>query len=162
MSVRYLLFWLVTCIVFGLDRSTKVWAESHLSLGESVVGIPGWFEWSLYHNPGAAGGLFSGYVGVLILISLAAVVGILLYVYKGAHDRNLCLLTGLGLLLGGALGNLYDRIVYHHVIDFINPIDATYIYNIADKGIRWGLYLSLIGLWLARRRVAKHNQNMVS
>lgn len=162
MSVRHLLFWLVACIVFGLDRITKVWAETRLTLGRSVPGIEGWYEWTLYYNPGAAGGIFSGYVELLILISLAAAAGIILYVYKGAHDANLWLMLGLGLMLGGTAGNLFDRVMYHHVIDFINPVGETYIYNIADKAIRWGLYVSLVGLWLARRKVAKHNQNVVS
>ncbi|PWK11590.1 signal peptidase II [Tumebacillus permanentifrigoris] len=162
MERNYLFFWLSACLVFAVDRLTKVWAERNLQLGDSVTGIDGWYQWTLYHNPGAAGGIWSGHSGWLALISILAVLGILWFIYRGPHDRNLLLLLGLGLMFGGALGNLYDRVLYAYVIDFIDPVGKTYVYNLADKGIRWGLYLSIIGLWCSGRTLAKESQNVVS
>jgi signal peptidase II len=149
-------------VVFALDRVTKIWAESRLYLGDHVAGIPGWYDWTLYHNPGAAGGLLHGHIELLVLISVLAIASILWYLYKGKPNANWWMILGLGLMTGGALGNLFDRVFYQYVIDFISPVDRTYIYNIADKGIRWGLYLSLFGLWRSRKRVVKNNQNVVS
>lgn len=158
MRKNYALFWLAASLIFALDRVTKVWAESTLSLGESVPGIRDWYEWTLYHNTGAAGGVLSGHVELLIFISVIAIAGILWFVHRGDHDANVWLLTGLGLMIGGALGNLFDRVCYHYVIDFIDPVSRDYIYNIADKGIRWGLYLGIFGLWRSRRRYIKEER----
>jgi len=160
-SKSYSLFWLAACFVFALDRVTKRWAEHSLRLEESQPGIDGWYQWTLHYNPGAMGGILSGQIGFLILISCLTVAFILWFVHKGPHNRNLWLMIGFGLMIGGALGNLFDRVLYHHVIDFIHPVGETYIYNIADKGIRWGLYLGLFGLWKSNRRLAKEKQNMV-
>lgn len=162
MNKNLLVFWLSACFVFGLDRVTKVWAERTLALGEKVTGIEGWYEWSLYYNPGAAGGIFSGHVEFLITVSALAVFSLVWFMKKGVHDSNAWLQIGLGLMLGGALGNLFDRVFYHHVIDFINPIGESYIFNIADKGIRWGLYLGLVGLWLSRRNLKRAAKKQVS
>jgi signal peptidase II len=162
MNRKYLLFWLTACLVFALDRITKIWAETSLFLGDSVPGIPGWYEWTLYHNHGAAGGLLHGQVELLVFISVLALTLILWYLYKGNPNANWWIILGLGLMTGGALGNLFDRVFYHYVIDFINPVGRPYIYNIADKGIRWGLYLSLFGLWRTRKLVVNDNQNVVS
>ncbi|KEO83215.1 signal peptidase II [Tumebacillus flagellatus] len=162
MKGSYLFFWLTASLVFGLDRLTKIWAESTLTLGNSVVGLDGWYHWTLYHNPGAAGGLWSGHADWLALISILAGLAILWFIYRGPHDRNIWLLLGLGLMFGGALGNLYDRLFYQYVIDFIDPVGANYIYNLADKGIRWGLYLAVLGLWFSGKRLAKESQNVVS
>ncbi|MFD2170854.1 signal peptidase II [Tumebacillus lipolyticus] len=158
MNRSQLVFWISTCFVFAVDRVTKVWAERTLQVGESVPGIDGWYDWTLYYNPGAAGGIFSGQLGFLIIVSSLAILALIWYMRKGQHDNNLVLQLGLGMMLGGAIGNLFDRVFYGHVIDFINPIDKSYIFNLADKGIRYGLYLGLIGLLLVswkRRRAAK-------
>lgn len=162
MKGSYWFFWLSAVFVFGFDRLTKIWAQSALTLGDSVVGVKGWYDWTLFHNDGAAGGIWSGHTDWLALISIMAGVAILWFIYKGPHDRNRWLLLGLGLLFGGALGNLYDRLFYHYVIDFIDPVGANYIYNLADKGIRWGLYVSILGLWLSGKRLAKDTQDVVS
>ncbi|ASS75899.1 signal peptidase II [Tumebacillus algifaecis] len=158
MNKNLLVFWLSASFVFAFDRVTKVWAERTLTLGEKVPGIDGWYEWSLFYNPGAAGGIFSGHLEFLITVSALAVIALVGFMVKGRHDRNLWLQIGLGLMLGGALGNLFDRVFYQHVIDFINPIGESHIFNIADKGIHWGLYLCLLGLWLSRRKLNKAAQ----
>ena len=161
---RAWLFWLSCLFVFGLDRATKEWAERSLPYHESVPGVEGLVQWTLLHNPGAAGGLLHGYVELLIAISTLAVLMIVWYAYKGPHDRNLCVLLGLGLMCGGTLGNLFDRIFFQYVIDFIDPIGGTFVYNIADKGIRWGMYLSLAGFVLAelRKLIEQRRKNMAS
>lgn len=157
------LFWLSCLFVFGLDRATKIWAESSLQLHESVPAILGAVQWTLMHNPGAAGGILQGYIELLIAISTLAVLMIVWYVYKGPHDRNLCLLLGLGFMCGGTLGNLFDRIFFQYVIDFIDPIGGNVVYNIADKGIRWGMYLTLAGFAVAElRRFVERRKNVIS
>lgn len=159
---KYRFFWLPVCFVFAIDRITKLWVSHTLRVGESVIGIPHWYRWTLYHNPGAAGGIFSDHLGVLIAIALVAVVGIVWFIYRGPHNANVWLFMGLGLMMGGAVGNLFDRLVFRYVIDFIDPIGGTYIYNLADKGIRYGLYLGLFGLWRSGRMIAKESKNVVS
>jgi len=145
MTWRHLFFWCTASVGFGVDRVTKIWAERTLPLDTPVPGLPG-YEWYLHYNEGAAGGLDVP-LGLLIGIGISAVLLLTWFAWAGRHDRNVWLLSGLGLMLGGTLGNLFDRVLLHAVIDFIHPIHDTVIYNVADKCIWWGLYLAVFGLW---------------
>jgi len=146
-----MLFWLSASFLFGVDRYTKQLATAHLEPEERVTGIAGWYDWVLHYNPGATGGVFSGQSPLLILISSIAVLILIGFALRGGTNGSLWLMLGLGLMLGGTLGNLFDRILVGAVIDFIQPIGDNVIYNLADKGIRWGLFLSLFGLWRSQR-----------
>lgn len=141
-------------IVVLLDQFTKVWIRTGFVCGgEPVEIIPGFFNLVYVRNPGAAWGLLGGQQGILIVLS--AVVFVLLAVFhRRVLNPTLDHRIVLGLLLGGTLGNLIDRIKFDGVTDFLDFYIGTYhwpSFNVADSAIciAVGLYL-LSSLWHTR------------
>jgi signal peptidase II len=144
-------FFLVAVGVFVLDRVSKIVVEAVLPLHHSVNIIPGLL--SLYHtrNKGVAFGLLSGTESwwipcLLTLISSTALVIILVFSFRHPvhHYR---LQWGLMLVFGGAAGNLYDRIKYEYVIDFLEAYYRSYhwpTFNAADASITIGIGLLML------------------
>jgi signal peptidase II len=136
---------LIAFAVLALDRLTK-WAISHrLSLHDSIPVIPGFFRIVHAENPGAAFGLFADSpaewkVSLLILFSLIALVIVTALLWKSSH-RLTSTGIGLALILGGAVGNLWDRLVSKHVVDFLLFYIGRYqwpAFNVADSAIVMG------------------------
>ena len=94
-------------MVFILDRITKTWAVTHLVLGASVPVLP-LVDWTLVENRGAAFGMLSGATAGLIVVALAAIIGLIVLLRR---RPSIVVQLGVGGVLGGALGNLYDRIM---------------------------------------------------
>ena len=140
------LFFAVTLVTFFLDRLTKflVVAELHRPLDL----IPGFLSFWVTKNRGAAFSLFSeGNEFIrkvfLLIIPVLVVIGIFYYVLS-RKDLNLRLSVSLGLIAGGALGNLYDRFFNGGVVDFIDLHFGSYHYptfNVADVGVFLGTLL---------------------
>lgn len=129
-------------LVFMLlaDRLTKImWAESNFTLIPHLLGVHG------TKNTGMAFGLFSGKPLLLAAITMLVLIGVFVYIKK--HPIKGLEALGLGLLIGGALGNLIDRIVYGYVIDMLEPLFMNlFIFNVADAGITVGAALLVIAL----------------
>ncbi len=134
---------LVAIVVFILDRITKAWAVTHLVLGASVPVLP-LVDWTLVENRGAAFGMFSGATAGLVLVALAAIVGLVVLLRR---RPSVVVQLGVGGVLGGALGNLYDRIMLHSVVDFIDVRVWPYVFNVADIGITLGAIVLIVALW---------------
>ncbi|MCX5680565.1 MAG: signal peptidase II [Candidatus Omnitrophica bacterium] len=126
----------IALAVFSLDRFTKIAALKILDLGQSVRAIPGVLRITLVLNDGAAFGLFKGRAAFFVFISLAVIIAIVAYIIK-SRPLNRPISIGLGLILGGALGNLADRIVLGKVVDFID-FGIWPVFNIADSCITIG------------------------
>ena len=133
---------LIALLVVALDRLSK-WAISHrLSLHNSIPVIPGFFRIVHAENPGAAFGLFADSpaewkASLLILFSLVALVIVSALLWKNSH-RLTSTGIGLALILGGAVGNLWDRLVSKHVVDFLLFYIGRYqwpAFNVADSAI---------------------------
>jgi signal peptidase II len=133
---------LIALFVVALDRLSK-WAISHrLSLHDSIPVIPGFFRIVHAENPGAAFGLFADSpaewkVTLLILFSLIALAIVTALLWKSSH-RLTSTGIGLALILGGAIGNLWDRLVSKHVVDFLLFYIGRYqwpAFNVADSAI---------------------------
>jgi signal peptidase II len=148
LSYRTLL-WLAVA-VFILDRLTKMWIVSHLSFptyGEpdAIRVIRNFFYIVHVGNTGAAWSLFRGQSVFLAALAAATLVAIFIWRHSlGLRDRIAQL--SFGLLCGGIAGNLLDRILYKHVVDFIDLHFGSYIYptfNVADSGICVGVILYL-------------------
>lgn len=147
---RYLYF-LIPAVVFFFDRLTKVSIESRFLLYESLPIVPGFFDLTHTRNTGVAFGLFANSSSpwspyVLTLISGSALVAILIYSLRHPVG-NWKLQIGLMLVLGGASGNLYDRINYGYVIDFLDVFYRGYhwpTFNVADSSISIGIGLLLL------------------
>ena len=144
----YRLLWLLALIVFVLDQVTKAWIYAKLPLGSygaygGIEVIPNFFYLVHVGNTGAAWSLFTGksfYLALLALITLLAI-----FFWRralGLQDRTAQL--AFGLLCGGIVGNLVDRLLHGHVIDFLDFHFGSYVYptfNVADSGICIGVAL---------------------
>lgn len=136
-------------IIFCLDRLTKVLVERHLQLWDSVPVIKGYFDFTLVHNTGAAFGFMAVARESLrlpfLLITAACAVALLLYFIKRTDSHETLTLVALAMVVGGAAGNMADRIAYGYVIDFIDwHIGELYhwpAFNIADSGITVGVFI---------------------
>ncbi|MBF0190427.1 MAG: signal peptidase II [Magnetococcales bacterium] len=140
------LLWAV--VVFALDQGSK-WLATRDLADQGITLIPGFFDLVLVHNVGAAFGLFTGMAAeyrVIFLCSVAALASVLIvWMLLGAETR--ILVAGLGLLLGGALGNLLDRVRFGWVVDFlyVHWHDLSFpVFNLADCAISAGVGLLLL------------------
>jgi signal peptidase II len=135
-------------IVLILDRISKSAIASRFSLGQPVPVIDGLFNITYVQNTGVAFGILSSFsspVKVVMLCAVAAIAAAAVIVFSFRSDvRNRLLQGALCLILAGALGNLYDRINYHYVIDFLEFHARNYYwpsFNIADTAISIGVIL---------------------
>jgi signal peptidase II len=145
-------FFLISLAVLVLDQWTKQLVETHLSDHASIEVIPGLLNFTHVRNTGVAFGMFAtggnllGTV-VLTLLGLAALVFVGYYFrVVPRHDRQL--LIALTLVMGGAVGNLLDRIARGAVTDFVDFYYGTYhwhTFNVADSAISVGIGLMILG-----------------
>jgi signal peptidase II len=144
----------LTLAVVLLDQFTKVWIRATFVYGgEPQVVIPGFFNLVYVRNPGAAWGMLGGQQTILILLSILVFVGLAIF-HRRVLNPTLDHRIALGLMLGGILGNLIDRIKLGWVTDFLDFQFGSYhwpSFNIADSAIciAVGLYL-LSSLWHPR------------
>lgn len=131
--------YLTALTVVLLDQATKYLVITHLELGASVPILGGLLCLTLTRNPGGAFGLFQAWTQLLVIVAIIVVVCILLLVRRKA-DMSPILIVSVGLELGGAVGNLIDRIRFHYVVDFVD-LRVWPVFNIADVAITIGLFL---------------------
>lgn len=126
--------------IFGADQVSKYLVLTRLSFGESWSPVPGLGRYiSVTHvvNPGAAFGLFPDQGSLFAVIAVVVVVAILIY-YRYLPTQIWLVRLSLGLQLGGALGNLADRLQHGHVIDFMD-FKIWPVFNLADVAIVTGV-----------------------
>ena len=122
MALRYRVFAIAAALTVVFDQLTKWWARKELVYGRPVTLIPNIWDWELSYNQGSAFGLFNNMEAARVFLSIvgiAACVYIAYYVAKKVYDDQKWLSTALGLVWGGALGNVIDRIIDGKVTDFI-------------------------------------------
>ena len=165
-SIRRWLPFLIAAFVVAFDRLTKIYIQGHFSSLDAVSVIPGWFRIVHTENPGAAFGMLADgdpVIRSVILVGVSVVV--LVFVVSTLLKRSSSLggtLTrlALGFILGGALGNLYDRVVLGTVTDFLEVYNGNWTFpafNIADSAITVGAVLLLIDLLRpTQKRLPQH------
>ena len=147
--------WLVAIVVF--DRLSKIVVDRSMAPHRSIPIIDGFFNLTYVRNTGAAFGIFAGSAEIfrrpfLITVSLIAIAFIFAMLNRLA-DKARWLITGLAFILGGAVGNLIDRVVYGEVIDFLDCFWGDYhwpAFNLADSFITVGVTIILIILIRAK------------
>ena len=157
---RAFMWYALALVVVIVDQWTKWLAETKLTFHDPVPVIEPFLNWTLAYNYGAAFSFLADaggwqkwfFSGLALLMSLV----LILYLIKAPRKATL-LSLGLALVLGGAVGNLIDRLLHGHVIDFIHVhyADAWHypIFNIADIGISLGVLLIVIDmLFLEKKR----------
>jgi signal peptidase II len=139
---------LLVAATLAFDRWTKALIQKRFGLNESIPVIDGFFNITYVRNTGVAFGIFDPLslpaksVLLSVFTAFAAVVVILYSVRSSV--RNRLLQIALALILGGALGNLYDRIAYGYVVDFLEFYARSYhwpSFNVADSAISIGVAL---------------------
>ena len=133
---------LAASIVFILDRVTKIMVVNSISYGQSIKVLPNIFNLTLVLNTGTAFGLFKGQNILFAACSLLAI--IVITGYAMTHKNlGFAVSLALGLILGGALGNLIDRIKFGHVIDFFD-FRIWPVFNVADSALTAGTAILII------------------
>jgi signal peptidase II len=154
-SRRVILVAVVAVIVFVLDRITKIAVESNLAPGASIDVAGQWIRISHVTNSGAAFGLLPERTTLLSILSVVAVLAIVFYYRRLAADSRLIAAT-LGMQLGGAFGNLVDRIGQGYVVDFVDvgiPGGPRFwAFNVADSSIVVGIIAVTALLWWQERQ----------
>jgi signal peptidase II len=152
---RWGIFLGLAAAVVIIDRVTKSWLVGQLDPGESMSVIGDLVRLTFVQNSGALFGLFQDSAVVFGLVSLV-VVGAIVW-YHGNAGRSTLLSVALGLLLGGAIGNLIDRLTLGYVVDFVDVGLGTlrfYTFNAADAAISTALLLLIISAFLPAVRPA--------
>lgn len=140
---------ILTVIFLIIDIVSKLFISNLMDVGDSIIVIQNFFYISYVRNTGAAWSIFSGETVGLILISLIIICFIVYYILKNKPKSRLEKI-GYSMILGGAFGNLFDRIIYGYVIDFLDFYIFGYdypIFNLADSFIFVGVILLMIYTW---------------
>lgn len=140
-----MMLYVIAVITIILDQVTKWYVQEHFFLGESVPVVTNVFHWTFIINHGAAFGILMHqrylFMGILVLLLLA--------LYAGRHALRQgpsYLRIGTGLLIGGALGNGWDRLYLGGVVDFFD-FRVWPIFNVADIAICIGVVLMIFYFW---------------
>jgi len=140
-------------LIVGVDQLTKALVRAKLSLHESVSVIPGFMDFTHVRNTGAAFGFldavdFPFKTVVIALIATAALVGVGMYAASLAHHQ-LAARAGLSLIIGGAAGNLIDRLTSGSVVDFVDVYWHNWhfwAFNVADSAITFGVAIMILDM----------------
>ena len=149
------LSWLwLSLLVFVIDQASKFWFDNNLSMYQQIVIIPDYFNWTLMYNTGAAFSFLADAAGwqrwffAAIAVAVSAVLVVWL---KRLKPTETWLAVALALVLGGALGNLVDRVLFGHVVDFIlvHWQHRWYFpaFNVADMAITGGAILLALAMF---------------
>lgn len=155
-KARYLL---LSLLVLVADQWSKWAVEQYLPFHQPMKIIPGLLNFTHVQNSGVAFGMFAANGDsrgtlILTLLGLVALVVVGVYFWRTANEDRL-MLTSLALILGGAVGNLLDRIASGSVTDFIDAYLGTYhwhTFNVADSAITIGIFLMAVEILLAGRK----------
>jgi signal peptidase II len=149
----YFLLFLIAGLIVVLDQLTKSWVRTHLAITEIYLPdlwLTKYARILFWRNTGAAFGIFQNFGGVISVLSFI-VSGVILYYFPQIPRKDWIIRVAMGLLLGGAIGNLIDRLTIGYVTDFIS-LGNFPVFNIADASISTGVAVLFIGMWVQERR----------
>jgi signal peptidase II len=157
---RHLEVWLPMVIV-AVDQATKAMVKQALPLHDSVTIIPGFMDFTHVLNSGAAFGILNGVdfpfkTVAIAVIAMAALIGVGLYAASISHHQ-LIARVGLALILGGAAGNLIDRVLFGSVVDFVDVYWRSHhfwAFNVADSAISVGVAIMILDMLGVQSRSA--------
>jgi signal peptidase II len=152
--VKFYYYWLAV-LVLAADFVSKKWVAHSLDLYETKHVIGDFFIITSIRNKGAAFSILQEQRILFIGITLVVICGIVWYMAKNRNSGKVLLLSGLGLVLGGAIGNLIDRAMYGQVVDFLQFTFGSYVFpvfNLADSGICVGVALILLDALLTSKK----------
>lgn len=133
---------LVALVVLLLDLFTKYIVQSQMELFQSIPVINNVFHITYILNPGAAFGMFANKTTFFILVTIVLLLGVAIF-YKYLKQEGKVAILALGMVVGGAIGNMIDRFRYGQVVDFLD-FRIWPIFNLADVAIVTGMALLMI------------------
>ena len=146
---------IISIIVAVLDQVSKYLVNKNMKLEETIPVIKNFFHITYVQNKGVVFGLFYGQTSVFSIVTfagLAIVIGLVFYIIKNLDKLTFIQKLSYGLILGGAIGNSIDRVIYGYVIDFIDFRGLWYyIFNIADTFINIGIGLLLLESFFTKK-----------
>lgn len=142
-----IIFALVAVVVFVLDRLTKIAVGAQVPFGSEVAVIDHVVGITNVHNSGAAFGIAPAGAGLFLLASILVSIGLAVYVFRN-HGSEF-MYAVLGLVMGGTVGNGYERLVYGTVTDWID-FHFWPVFNVADSAVSIGVVL-MIAAYVLRR-----------
>jgi len=143
-----------------LDRTSKILIVANLDIGRPIIIIKNFFNFTYTYNEGSAWSMFSGQTIIIILITLAALFLLYKLLINEKKETRLKQIY-YGLVFGGIIGNLIDRVLFAHVIDFLDFKIVTYnfpVFNIADISIVVGAILMIIDIMWGEKNDKNNNR----
>lgn len=138
----------ISLVVFFIDQAVKLLISSLLSINSSLTIIPNFFNITYVINSGAAWSILNNHLFIIIVVSLIALLIFIMSMHKfKSNTRNI---IAFGLIYGGLIGNLFDRLFHGYVIDYFDfkIINYNYpIFNIADIALVCGILLLMIAIF---------------
>lgn len=155
------LIWFGALALTVLDFLSKTWARTNLALGTTQPFIPGFLQFTLTTNQGGAFGLGKQYGYSMTVLAFLIFIGIAVWAYsrhKGPDKPTILEKAGMCCLLGGAMGNLFDRMQYGRVTDFLEFAFVSFpVFNVADATIDLGIGLIFISYLLGSKLASNDN-----
>lgn len=149
------IFFLIALIAFLIDQATKYWIATSMTINEQIPVIGNFFLITSHRNRGAAFGILQDQRWFFVVVTTVVLIGIVWYMLKIKKSGNRLLQTALSLVLGGAIGNFFDRALTGEVVDFLQFNFGSYtfpIFNVADSCIVVGVALIILDSILEIRR----------
>jgi signal peptidase II len=151
--------WAIAAGIVVADRATKYLIETRVSELDTIRVVPGLFQIMYTRNTGVSFSMFAaGEQSRLLVAATAAILAVMTWMlWRAARDRaeHFTIVAALACIVGGAAGNLYDRLTRGGVTDFLDFYWGTNhfpAFNVADSSITVGAGLLLVGTWLVRKR----------
>jgi len=163
---EYLGLFGVAGVIIALDQWTKALVRANIA--PSDMWLPDGLAWLMpyariinWHNSGAAFGSFQGYSWIFSVLAFV-VAGLIIYYYPRVEAQDWWLKLAMGMQMGGALGNVVDRLFRQgQVTDFIS-IGTFPVFNVADSSISVGVAVLLLGVWLKEQQEKKAQAGSVA
>jgi signal peptidase II len=152
-----MILWIVVLAVFLLDRWTKSLITTHFFPGESAIVVPHLLWWTYVQNTHGAFGMFGSQPWLLIGLAVV-VLALFAYAFRDAVRQSKLVRVAFGAIVGGAIGNIVDRLQHQYVVDFVDfKTIWPNVFNVADSCITVGV----IVLILASLRVERKSKSAV-
>lgn len=159
----YAVLFILAGLIVALDQWTKSWIRANITMGDvwyPVDWLAPFVKIVHWYNTGVAFGLFQGVGNVFMVLSFLVVL-VIIYYYPRVPSSDWTLRLAMGLQLGGAIGNLVDRITIGHVTDFIS-IGTFPVFNVADSSISIGVAVLVLGIWIQEKNAKKNAESVLN
>ncbi len=153
------MYYIAILALIGLDWLTKHWIQTSMALNDTIPVIDGIFHITYIHNYGAAFSILQGKQGLLLIVTGIAMAGIAVYMIVAQKKKELTPMGmwALALILGGGLGNFFDRVRFGYVVDFFD-FRIWPIFNVADIAVCCGCGLLVFYVMVWEPRLEKQKK----